>query len=231
MNKACTLFIPLYNEEDVVEKNTRLLATFLKDRNIEGEIILGSNGSTDATPEIISRLSEENAAVKSFHLAERGPGSAFVKGIEMASNEFVASQDADLAVDLDFIPLALDLLDQCDMVIGCKRMRVQKRSLIRTLGSNFFIFSAATLLGAAAADFSIGAKAYRRTFVLEHAEYLDPWTAYVLELFYYAIKEKRRVVEVPVECTDTRASHFRLSAEAIYKFRHLFRFAWKNRIS
>ena len=111
MNKACTLFIPLYNEEDVVEKNTRLLATFLKDRNIAGEIILGSNGSTDATPEIISRLSEENAAVKSFHLAERGPGSAFVKGIEMASNEFVASQDADLAVNLDFIPLALDLLD------------------------------------------------------------------------------------------------------------------------
>jgi hypothetical protein len=61
--------------------------------------------------------------------------------------------------------------------------------------------------------------------VLSHADRLDSWTAYVLELFYYAIEEKRRVVEFPVDCTDTRGSHFSLSAEAFYKFKHLFRFA------
>jgi len=230
MKKTCTLFIPLFNEADIVAKNTETLIAYTKKHDIRSEIILGSNGSTDSTPEIIKKLAEENENVKSFHLDNKGPGKAFVRGVEMASNEFIVSQDADLAVSLDFIPLAIEFLNQCDMVIGCKRMRVQKRSFIRTVGSNFFIFTAATVLGAAAADFSIGAKAYRRSFILNHSNHLDPWTAYVLELFYYATQEKRRIVELPVECTDTRTSHFNLSAEALYKFRHLFRFAWQERL-
>ncbi len=226
MNTTCTIFIPLYNEEDIVEKNTLRLMAYLHEKHIKGEIILGSNGSTDSTPAIIRELAENHNRVKAFHLHEKGPGRAFIMGARMASSEFIISQDADLAVELDFIPLALDFLTKCDMVMGCKRMRIQNRSRIRTLGSNLFIFTAATVLGAAGADFSIGAKAYRRSFVLEHADHLDPWTAYVLELFYHAIEEKRRVVEIPVECTDNRESHFSLSAEAFYKFKHLFRFAW-----
>lgn len=229
MNNACTIFIPLYNEETIILNNTDRLLTYLTDHGIEGEIILGSNGSTDATPAIIKEIEKKNNRVKSFHIDKKGPGKAFVLGVEMASNEFIISQDADLAVELDFIPLAMEFLSKCEMVIGCKRMRFQNRSLIRTLGSNFFIFTTATILGAAAADFSIGAKAYRKSFLKEHAHHLDPWTAYVLELFYYATQEKRRIIEVPVECTDTRASHFSLSAEALYKFKHLFRFAFRNK--
>jgi glycosyltransferase involved in cell wall biosynthesis len=230
MNKACTIFIPIYNEEDIIEKNVSRLKSYLREHEINAEIILGSNGSTDSTPEIIKNLEKTNTDIKSFHLAKKGPGKAFVQGVKIASNEFIISQDADLAVELDFILLAMDFLNKCDMVIGCKRMRIQNRSFIRSLGSNFFIFTAATVLGAAAADFSIGAKAYRRSFVIAHADRLDPWTAYVLELFYYAIAEKRKVVEIPVECADMRASHFRLSAEAFYKFKHLFRFALKNKL-
>jgi glycosyltransferase involved in cell wall biosynthesis len=225
MNMPCTIFMPLYNEQEMIEKKTNRLLTYMKARALPCEIILGSNGSTDATPAIIEKLARENEAVKSFHLDLKGPGTAFLRGVKMAAHEFIVCQDADLAVDLEFIPLALEFLKKCDMVIGCKRMRIQNRSLIRTLGSNFFIFAAATALGAAAADFSIGAKAYRRSFVLDHADHLDPWTAYVLELFYYAIKEKRQLVELPVACTDTRASRFSLSAEALYKFKHLFKFA------
>jgi glycosyltransferase involved in cell wall biosynthesis len=225
MNNACTIFIPLYNEEDIVEKNALRLMDFMRTSHITGEIILGSNGSTDATPEIIKSLAKTTPGIKSFHLNQKGPGAAFLCGVNLAAHEFIVSLDADLAVELDFIPLALDFLEKCDMVIGCKRMRFQNRSWLRTVGSNFFIFTAATVLGAAAADFSIGAKAYRRSFVLSHAGILDSWTAYVLELFYYAVKEKRRVVEFPVDCTDTRDSHFTLSAEALYKFKHLFRFA------
>ncbi len=229
MNIPCTIFIPLYNEQGIIERKIHRLLTYMKAHAVPCEIILGSNGSTDATPKIIKKLAQKNEAIKSFHLDAKGPGTAFLKGVKMASHEFIVCQDADLAVNLDFIPLALKFLKKCDMVIGCKRMRLQNRSFVRTLGSNFFIFAAATALGAAAADFSIGAKAYRRSFVLDHAGHLDPWTAYVLELFYYAIKENRQLVELPVACSDTRASRFSLSAEALYKFRHLFKFAWQER--
>lgn len=227
--KACTIFIPLFNEEDIVRENTERLLAYMAEKKIPSELILGSNGSTDATSVIIREIALEKMNVRAFHLPQRGPGRAFVHGVQMASSEFIISQDIDLSVNLEFIPLALEFLERCEVVIGCKRMRFQRRSLIRKLGSNFFVFAAATLLGTGVADFSIGAKAYRRSFVLEHGNTLDAGTAYVLELVYYAAQADMRVIELPVECEDRRPSHFDLFAETQHKFAHLFRFAWKQK--
>ncbi len=227
--KTCTVFFPLFNEEDIVSENTQRLLAFLDGQNIRCEVILGSNGSTDATSDVIHKMASENANIKAFHIPQKGPGRAFVHGVRMASNEFIISQDIDLAVELEFIPLALKLLDFSDMVIGCKRMRFQRRSLLRKLGSDFFIFMASAVLGTGVADFSIGAKAYRRSFVLKHAADLDPGTAYVLELVYYAALNDQRVIELPVECNDGRLTHFNLLAETGHKFGHLFRFAWRHK--
>ena len=226
---TCTVFFPLFNEEDIVRENTQRLLAFLDEQNIHCEVILGSNGSTDSTSAIIHKMASESANIKAFHLPQKGPGRAFVQGIRMASNEFIISQDIDLAVELEFIPLALKLLDFSDMVIGCKRMRFQRRSLLRKLGSDFFIFMASAVLGTGVADFSIGAKAYRRSFVLKHATDLEPGTAYVLELVYYAALNGQRVIELPVECNDGRPSHFNLLEETAYKFGHLFRFARRHK--
>lgn len=226
----CTIFIPLFNEEEIIERNVLELLGYLRDQGIECEIILGSNGSTDRTPAVIQGLAARLPNVRAFHLEGRAPGRAFCRAVEMASHEYIVSQDADLAVDLGFIPLALSLLDRCEIVIGCKRMSVQKRSFLRRLGSNVFIFAAAVLLDVGAADFSIGAKAYRKSFVQRHLDRLDAGTAYVLELVYRAVTQGYRVIEVPVRCSDTRPSHFSLPREAYHKFSHLFRFAWRERV-
>jgi glycosyltransferase involved in cell wall biosynthesis len=225
----CTIFIPLFNEEEIIERNVLELLRYMRGQGIECEIILGSNGSTDRTPTVIQGLAQRLPNVRAFHLEGRGPGRAFCRAVEMASHEYIVSQDADLAVDLGFIPLALSLLDMCEIVIGCKRMSVQNRSFFRKLGSNAFIFAAAVLLDVGAADFSIGAKAYRKGFVLSHLGELDAGTAYVLELVYRAATGGHRVIEVPVACSDTRRSKFNLGAEAYHKFSHLFRFAWRER--
>ena len=227
-SKRCTIFIPLFNEEDIVRENTDRLLSFMAERKLPCEIILGSNGSTDSTFEIIQKLEREKPNIKAFHLTEKSPGRAFVFAVRMASNEFIVSQDIDLSADLEFIPLALEFLKCCEIVLGCKRLQFQKRPLIRRLGSNFFIFVVATVLGIATADFSIGAKAYRRSFVLKHSNRLDNGTAYVLELVYYAILGGAHVVEFPVRCEDWRSSRFNILAEAAYKFDHLFRFAWHH---
>ena len=68
MNKACTIFIPIYNEEDIIEKNVSRLKSYLREHEINAEIILGSNGSTDSTPEIIKNLEKTNTDIKSFQI-------------------------------------------------------------------------------------------------------------------------------------------------------------------
>jgi glycosyltransferase involved in cell wall biosynthesis len=225
----CTIFVPLLNEGEIITENTERLLKFMDKRQIQCELILGSNGSTDSTPDIIQDLASRYTNVKAFHIDRKGPGIVFCRAVQMASYEFIVSQDADLAVELEFIPLAISLLDNCEIVIGCKRMSVQDRAFFRKLGSNFFIFAAAVLLDVGAADFSIGAKAYRKSFVMSHLNRLDAGTAYVLELVYWGVTQGQRVIEVPVRCSDNRRSRFRLSKEAYHKFSHLFRFAWQER--
>jgi len=221
----CSIVIPLLNEEEIIKENTARLLRFMDQREIPCEIILGSNGSTDATADIIAELAARHSNVKAFHLDEKGPGLVFARAVQLASHEYILCQDADLSVDLEFIPLAVSLLDRCEMVIGCKRMNLQDRSFLRKLGSNFFIFVAAVVLNVGAADFSLGAKAYRRSFVMPYADRMDSGTAYVLELAYWAVANGQRLIEVPVLCSDNRRSRFKLSQEALHKFGHLFRFA------
>ena len=222
--KTCTIFIPLFNEEDIIRKNVHRLLEFTSAHNLDSEIILGSNGSTDSTPEIIKQLSLKHDNIKNFHIPRKGTGKAFIEGIKIASNECIISLDIDLSTNINFILLAIQFLEYAVMIIGCKRMRLQQRPFVRKLGSNFFIFIASTLLGTGAADFSIGAKAYRRSFVLKHIEELDAGTAYVLELIYFAAKEEEQIIELPVDCNDNRQSHFNLVSETLYKFKHLFSF-------
>jgi glycosyltransferase involved in cell wall biosynthesis len=227
--KPCTIFIPLLNEEEIIAENANRVLTFMEERNIPCELILGSNGSSDSTPHIIESLASCYPNVRAFHMDAKAPGLAFSRAVQMASYEYVVSQDADLAVELGFIPMAISLLDHAEMVVGCKRMRKQDRAFMRRLGSNFFIFVAAIILDIGAADFSIGAKAYRRSFVMENIKRIDAGTAYVLELVYWAGVQGRRVIEVSVECSDNRKSRFNLLHETCHKFGHLFRFARQER--
>ncbi len=223
MKYTSTVFIPVYNEEEIIARNVNRLFAFMESASIDAEIIIGSNGSTDNTPKIVKELDRSADRIQAFHLDRRGVGRAFSRAVKLARADYIVCQDADLAVELDFIPLALEFLEKCDIVVGCKRLGLQKRSFFRKFGSDFFVFVSSLLLGAGVSDFSIGAKAYRREFVSDYTDRLDPGTGYVLELVYLAATEKRRVVELPVNCRDNRKSHFNLPAEAAHKFSHLFR--------
>ena len=51
-NPGFTIFIPVYNEEELLVKNTVYLLTFLDSLKLPYEVILGSNGSMDGTVDL-----------------------------------------------------------------------------------------------------------------------------------------------------------------------------------
>jgi len=63
-----TIFIPVYNEEALLVKNTLQLLAFLDGLKRPYEVIIGSNGSTDATVKLAAELSEKYASVRFFSL-------------------------------------------------------------------------------------------------------------------------------------------------------------------
>lgn len=221
--KPVTIFIPVYNEEDIIAENTQKLISFLDNLATTYQIIIGSNGSTDRTKQLGEELQHRYKSITFFHINRIGVGTAFKKGIGLSSYEHIISIDIDLSFDLDFMKHAIELLDSFDIIIGSKKMGRQKRSFIRRAGSYTFIVFARTLLGLSFEDYSIGAKAYKRHVVENYLNKVNHGTSYVLDVIYHAHKDGYRIKEIPVGCNDMRKSKFNLLHEGIYRFKNLFR--------
>ena len=75
-----TIFIPVYNEEDLLVKNTMHLLAFLDSLDLPYEVIIGSNGSNDGTVRLAEALRRQYDSVRFFHLASRGGGTGLQGG-------------------------------------------------------------------------------------------------------------------------------------------------------
>lgn len=224
-----TVGIPVYNEEAILVPNTERLLDYLKEFGCEFEVLIGSNGSTDATTALGVDLSRRFPRVRFFHVPDRGVGFAFRRFIEEARYPHLVSVDMDLSVELNFIPRALELLETHDIVVGSKRMGNQKRSWFRKLGSDSFLRAVRLLLGITYDDYSIAAKAYRVETLRRYVARVNTGSSYVLEFCYLTHRDGGRVVQVPVSCEDWRSSRFNLLHEALYKYNHLVRFWLRTR--
>jgi len=226
-----SVFIPVYNEEDILFSNSERLISHLGKYGVDYEIIIGSNGSNDRTPFLGRRLSDQYPQVRFFHIKEQGVGYAFRRGVQMAQYDVVVSLDMDLSIHLGFIEEALGLLDaNYDIIVGSKKMGHEKRSVFRRLGSDLFILTARVLLGLPFEDYSIGAKAYKRDLLLEYIDRIDRGTAYVLNLIYLAFQRRKNVIEVPVMCEDYRQSRFNIIHEGFYRFFKLFKLWYVEKV-
>lgn len=225
-----SIFIPVLNEAAILRPNMERLLSFLDGLNTDYEIIIGSNGSTDATEVEGARLAAEDERVKFFALAEPGPGAAFAQAVKMASSDAILTLDMDLSMDLDFVPRALELLPSYSVVIGSKMQGRQERTMGRILGSGLYIVCARLLLGLPFHDYSIGAKAFKREMLLGFKHLIDGHTAYVGNLVFAAHRAGLPVIEVPVGCSDKRRSRFNLCHEGLYRVGWLLRLFWRYKM-
>lgn len=217
-----TVFIPVFNEEALLENNLRKLQAYLRNLGHPFEIIVGSNGSYDNTLNILKQLKPGMLSLEFFHIPEKAVGKAFQMGFNMARYNRIICVDMDLSIDLRFIEQAFELLAAAHVVVGSKINGLQRRSQLRIAASNAFILTAKVLLGLSFSDYSLAAKAYRKDAMAAYLARTDRNTFYVTELVYRAHKDRKTIVEIPVDCHDTRSSRFNLIHEGWYKFSRLF---------
>ena len=226
-----SVIIPVYNEEKIIEENTKRLIQYLNSLKKPNEILIFSNGSSDSTDALGKKIEDEFPdRVRFFSIPDRGVGLAFKKALAEATYENIVSIDMDLSTDLGFIEEALKLLGEYDIVIGSKQVGEQQRAFFRVLISSGFILLVRLLLGLKYSDYSIGSKAYKKSVIEKWVENIDYGTSYVIELVYYAKREGRKITEIPVFCDDKRKSRFNLGHEIIYRFRNLLRLWFTARI-
>ncbi len=218
-----SIFIPVLNEEEILESAANTVHDYLSTRSIAHEIVVVSNGSTDRTCEIGKRLEASSPWFRFYHLPERGAGRAFAFGVEQAKGDMVITLDVDLSSELTFLDYSADLLRYCDMLVGSKSMGNQRRNFVRVLGSQLYILFTQCFFGLTISDYSIGSKAFRRSAVLPALKHLDPWTGHIFEIVLFLRLHGHRVLQVGIDCDDKRQSRFNLIHEGLYRYRHLYR--------
>lgn len=216
-----SIIVPVYNEQEILEVNTKKLLEHCSALGAEFEIILVDNGSSDLSAKIGSDLAQQFTSVKIFSISQKGVGRAFKKGIKASRYDHIIFMDADLSADLSFIDQSNALLDKNVLVMGAKFKGLQDRGTFRKIGSFVFYLSVLVLMGMRYVDYAPGAKAYQKEFLLKYFKYIDDYTSFVLNLSFMASIKKESIAEIPITCEDHRKSKFNLLHEAVRKYRGL----------
>lgn len=114
MNPELSVVMPCLNEAETLEVCISKAFSFFEKHQVQGEVIIADNGSTDGSQAIAERL-----GAKVVHVAEKGYGNALKGGITSASGTYVIMGDADDSYDFNsLMPYLEKLREGYDLVMG-----------------------------------------------------------------------------------------------------------------
>ena len=167
MSLYLSIVVPLYNEEESVEKLLAALLEVGKQFNFPYEIIFVDDGSQDKTWEIIERLKKSTSQLRAIKFRRNyGQTNAMVAGFDYAEGEIIVTMDGDLQNDPSDIPMLLGKIEESyDIVSGWRKNR--KDHILRVLPSRAAnaIISSTTLVHLH--DYGCSLKAYRSDCIVE----------------------------------------------------------------
>ena len=102
MIKKLSIIIPAYNEENTIHLILDKIKSVSLINNIEKEVIIVNDYSSDDTEKVIKKYISENSTCDIKYLSHqknRGKGAALHTGINEAKGEYLIIQDADLEYD------------------------------------------------------------------------------------------------------------------------------------
>jgi glycosyltransferase involved in cell wall biosynthesis len=199
-----SIIIPAYNEGKKIHYNLgNVIKHAQKLKNIDYEIILVSDGSTDNTYE--NALKHKSKKVKIYHYEHnQGKGYALKYGFNKSKGELIIFIDADGDLPPNQIQTLLDFMktNKADVVVGSKRHPQSKVDypLKRRFYSRVYQLLIRILFSLKVRDTQVGLKLYKRK-VLEKImpKILVKRYAFGLETMVVANHYGFKITEAPVE--------------------------------
>lgn len=142
-----SVVLPAYNEEQMLAKTCRTLKKILDLAEINYELVIVDDGSTDQTWKIIEETAEKDRNVTGVHFSRNfGKEAAIVSGLAQASGNAVAVMDCDLQHPPEVLVKMYRLWEQgYEVVEGIKKSRGTETVFHRKSAGFFYrIMSRAT---------------------------------------------------------------------------------------
>lgn len=167
-----SIIIPAYNEEKTILEILKKVRN-LDIKDIDKEILIVDDGSTDKTSSLIENFIKETKDKSLIFIKQdqnQGKGAAIHKGIEKARGDYILIQDADLEYDPKFIPMLLEpiIKERAKVVYGTRLKRMpnflkDEKSplfLMHFFGNRFLSFVTSMLYGQWLTDMETGYKIF-----------------------------------------------------------------------
>lgn len=218
-----TTVLIIHNEEENLEPLILDIVEMYNERNIDGELLLVDDGSSDGSGKICDYFADKFSNVKvKHHLLNHGISYAMNTGFRYSEGDVVILMDADRQFEAEEIPKFIKEIENgSDVVSGMRLDRADK--MMRRIASNIFNLIVRKRFKFEVRDNNSGFKAFKKE-VLESIdfnlrEYDEPYRLLLLSAFLkdYSIKE------IPVRHYPryTGESHIKLSKAIFQSLRDL----------
>lgn len=161
-----SVVIPLLNEEESLNELVEWILKVIYENNLNCEILLIDDGSTDASWRVITELSKKHTEVKGIKFRRNyGKSAGLNVGFANAKGDVIITMDADLQDSPEEIPDLYNMIvnDGYDIVSGWKKKRYDP--ITKTLPTKLFNWATRKMSNINLHDFNCGLKAYSQEVV------------------------------------------------------------------
>jgi glycosyltransferase involved in cell wall biosynthesis len=128
--RRLSIIVPAYNERTTLPEIVRRMRCVELPGNVEREIIIVDDGSTDGTRDVLKQIADSTVHIVT-HERNKGKGAAVRTGLSRATGDYVLIQDADLEYDpQDWLRLINPLLRGNARVVYGSRFTGERRNML-----------------------------------------------------------------------------------------------------
>ena len=209
MHPELSIVMPCLNEAETLETCIKKAQSFLEKHDVEGEVIIADNGSTDGSIEIAKRL---NATV--INVETKGYGSALKNGFKAAKGKYIIMADADDSYDFTGLKPFLDQLRNGHQLVMGNRFKggIKKGAmpfLHKYLGNPVLSFLGRLFFKIKIGDFHCGLRGFSRE-AFENIDLKTTGMEFASEMIVKAKLNNLSITEVPTTLSPdgrSRAPH------------------------
>ena len=168
MYKKLSILIPVYNERHTIE--TCLERVLNADiGNLEMEVIISDNNSTDGTKEILKKINDQRVKIL-YRKENNGKGANIKNALKEANGDLILFQDGDLEYSPnDYLALLDPFFSyNADVVYGSRLTRAKATSIVgfpNYLANMIFTSFANILFNKIFTDIATGSKVFKKEVI------------------------------------------------------------------
>lgn len=191
-----TVIMPCLNEAETLEICIKKALKCMKENNINGEVLIADNGSTDGSIEIAERCGARVARIPT-----RGYGAALIGGTKEAKGKYCIMGDSDDSYDFsNLMPYIEKLREGYELVMGNRfKGGIEKGAmpfLHKYLGTPVISFIGRLFYHNNIGDFNCGMRGYNREKILE-LNLQTTGMEYASEMIVQSALHGLKIAEVP----------------------------------